>query len=107
MHVEAGGSESLGCLGHLSRPHPRRDRRESGKVVDLAEEAVVANERLEHHGVEPHPLLLVRVQVDGQRVIVERPCDNRRCKAHTARSKRFYGRQLHNAPTRSSHGPAE
>jgi hypothetical protein len=63
--VEAGGGESLRCLGGFTRAHPGRDRSESAEVVDLAEEAVVANERLEHHGRQPHPLLLVRVQVDG------------------------------------------
>ena len=63
--VEAGGGESLRCLGGFTGARPGRDRSESGEVVDLAEEAVVANERLEHHGRQPHPLPLVRVQIDG------------------------------------------
>jgi len=56
--VEAGGGESLRCLGGFTGPHPGRDRGEFGEVVDLAKKAVVANERLEHHGSQPPPLLL-------------------------------------------------
>ena len=60
-------------------------------MVDVPEEAVVPDERLEHRRRETSALALVRIQVSRQRVVVERARDGRAGVTDVLGCQRQYG----------------
>ena len=87
--VEACGREPLGRLGRVTRSHPSRHSGKALQVIDLAEETVVADERVEHQRRKPRPLVFIRIEVDAQAVIVERSRDDPRGRVDRVQLKRM------------------
>ena len=66
----------VGRLGRRVGEHPGRYPFEAGQPVDAAEEHVVPDDRVEHERCQASPLLRIRIEMNGERVLVERSCDD-------------------------------
>jgi hypothetical protein len=60
----------------FSRAHPGGNSAKAGEVVDLAERVVVADERCERGWPEASTICLVRIEIDAERILVERAGDD-------------------------------
>jgi hypothetical protein len=87
--------ESSRCLFRFAGAHPRRYRGEPGQVVDLAEQLVIANDRIEHHGGHARACRSVRIQVDVERVLLERTRDDASSPPNILDAQRQHGRSTH------------